>query len=149
MRSVLGHKHQGCQDFAPFNGVQCTPIAFAFLLLLENNQLSLADISTQDIDNILYTGTTLYAELVSLNNVKGYLGHDHMPWRVSGFPQTIFTHRLFSWKNRYNTAKKLWTTFPQQWSPTGSQYFQLHPADCRPTYSSCIHKALSWTILHF
>ena len=35
------------------------------------------------LDNILYTGTALYGQIVSTNNNHGYLGHNHLPDIVS------------------------------------------------------------------
>ncbi len=55
--------HQGCYEFAPFADIQCTAIAFMFLLMIGNNKFQINNITNGNIDRVLYGGTALYSDL--------------------------------------------------------------------------------------
>lgn len=80
VRSVLANYHQGCQIFAPFNGVQCTAIALIALLTFMNcfnsPQLDFtSDFTSTQLDQMLHDGTRLYASISQELQSLQYLGH--------------------------------------------------------------------------
>ena len=99
MKVCRGTYHQGCTIFAPFAGVQCTAVAFIFLLLSMGNHVPQRNLLPQDIDNILFEGTALYAHIVTdmgvyqqaVNNTF-YLAHQHLPSTVAGIPVNAQFH---------------------------------------------------------
>jgi hypothetical protein len=59
--SILGHFHQGCLIFHPYNGMQCTAVALIALLTFmkcANN----TSFESRDLDEIIVEGTSLYRE---------------------------------------------------------------------------------------
>lgn len=68
VRSVLANYHQGCQIFAPFNGVQCTAIALITLLIFMNcfnspQLVFMSDFPSIQLDQMLHDDSRLYASI--------------------------------------------------------------------------------------
>ena len=84
VRGVSGNFHQGCQKYAPYNGMQCTAIALvAILLLFQGGNVNIFDVRPYNIDYTLSEGTRLYAQIVhSLNDIR-YLSHNDLPDSVN------------------------------------------------------------------
>ncbi len=92
MQVKRGRRHQGSDEFSPFNGIQCTAIAFMFLVLVGTNHLDLQSIDEDGIDHSLFEGTALHAEIASQNQISGYLGHEHMPGSMVSFREHFQTY---------------------------------------------------------
>jgi hypothetical protein len=72
VRSILGHFHQGCLIFHPYNGMQCTAVALIALLTFmkcANN----TSFESRDLDEIIVEGTSLYRVIVETTGRSGYL----------------------------------------------------------------------------
>lgn len=84
VRHVMGRIHQGIEKFCPFNGLQCTAIAFLALVVLsgmsrDRPQTWVNDVTSSDIDNLVNEGTSLYAYIARVRGVSGYLTHNDLP----------------------------------------------------------------------
>lgn len=60
VRHVMGRIHQGIEKFCPFNGLQCTAIAFLALVVLsgmsrDRPQTWVNDVTSSDIDNLYFS----------------------------------------------------------------------------------------------
>lgn len=81
VRHVMGRIHQGIETFCPFNGLQCTAIAFLALVVLSGMsrncpQTWVNDVTSCGIDNLVNEGTSLYAYIARVRGVSGYLTHN-------------------------------------------------------------------------
>ena len=89
-RVVLGNVHQGCAQFAPYNGVQCTAIAFVALLTFCMHYTPVNEWEASNVDSVLWEGTFLYQSVLphvtSGNTPHPYLSHTDLPATVPGFP---------------------------------------------------------------
>ena len=80
--------------------MQCTAIAFVFLLCGKGTLLPIDNpMSQQDIDSILFEGTSLYGHIVSDLGVydqalqhQYYLAHQHLPTTIGGININIQFH---------------------------------------------------------
>ena len=61
------------------------------------------------LDNILYTGTALYGQIVNTNNIHGYLGHNHLSDSVSlrGSNSIYLIHCMLDDYNVRNCSRKV------------------------------------------
>ncbi|XP_048731467.2 uncharacterized protein LOC125648408 [Ostrea edulis] len=99
VRGVLANTHQGCQIFAPFNGVQCTAVALIALLTFMTCFRSprfdfTSDFSSVQLDQMLNDGTKLYATISQEFQSLQYLGHNQMP-KVLNYQDNDFTLEYF------------------------------------------------------
>jgi hypothetical protein len=82
VRSILGHFHQGCHIFQPYNGMQCTAVALIALLTFmkcANN----TSFESRDLDEILVEGTSLYRVIAETTGRSGNLSHNQLPTSVT------------------------------------------------------------------
>ena len=81
VRSVLANLHQGCTIFQPFNGVQCTAIALIALVTFMRYMPYISNMSSSDLDQILFEGTELYRHVLTrgAGDINGYLSHRELP----------------------------------------------------------------------
>ena len=82
VRSILGHFHQGCHIFQPYNDMQCIAVALIALLTFmkcANN----TSFESRDLDEILIEGTSLYRVIAETTGRSGYLSHNQLPTNVT------------------------------------------------------------------
>ena len=81
VRSVLANLHQGCTIFQPFNGVLCTAIALIALVTFMRYMPYISNMSSSDLDQILFEGTELYRHVLTrgAGDINGYLSHRELP----------------------------------------------------------------------
>ena len=75
--------HQGCNIFAPFNGMQCTAVTLISSILLMNQGVPEFEDTYQRnpsfLDLILHEGTSLYGSIVQERGYTGFLSHEQLP----------------------------------------------------------------------
>lgn len=112
VRHKRGSLHQGNVQFCPFNGVQCTAIAFLALVVFQNMSFHsphtwVQDITSIDIDNLVIQGSSLYGYISRTRGIEGYLAHTDIPssindW-IQGYPHyEIQTDNYFGTVSGYN-----------------------------------------------
>jgi hypothetical protein len=113
VRSILGHFHQGCLIFHPYNGMQCTAVALIALLTFmkcANN----TSFESRDLDEIIVEGTSLYRVIVETTGRSGYLSHNQLPTSVT-FRQErcqvsyVLDHfygtiNVYKWRNKFGST---------------------------------------------
>ena len=86
---VMANTHQGSPQFAPYNEVQCTAVAYIALLTFMQC-VPASRWGPREIDSILWEGTFLYKSIFpqvsSPANPLPYLSHVDLPLSISGFP---------------------------------------------------------------
>ena len=95
--------HQGCNIFAPFNGMQCTAVTLISLILLMNKGVPEFEYrytyqrDPSFLDLILHEGTSLYGSIIHERGYTGFLGHEQLPrhFTVQNSAQTSLNFGLF------------------------------------------------------
>lgn len=92
VRSLLANCHQGCVEFQPYNGVQCTAIALVALLMFVKHMPDLSELSPSDLNQTVANGTHFYGHILSSGREYGYLSHRDLPptfYSWNGLPGEI------------------------------------------------------------
>lgn len=83
--TIFANFHQGCQQFQPFNGIQCTAVALIALLMFMRYSPNVDNITSSDLNDTIVQGTDLYRYIHSRGDVNGYLSHRDLPSDLSSW----------------------------------------------------------------